>query len=184
MLDCCNSILYNISNREINKLQSLARVVTRSLRFCSVTALLKSLHWLSVQLRIKYKICTLTYNVIQKCHPVYLHNTLKPSTEPLISASQMMINWLFPEWVLGWVKGLFRLRIPPPPALKLYPSWDEEIYNSTVISEKTLYISAKLFHPWSSVSWHAGNTSWNDKRTMITNQIRICSASELGTPRI
>ena len=60
MLDCCNSILYNISNREINKLQSLARVVTRSLRFCSVTALLKSLHWLPVQLRIKYKICTLT----------------------------------------------------------------------------------------------------------------------------
>ena len=37
-LDYCNPILYNIPNREINKLQSvqncLARVVTRSPRFC------------------------------------------------------------------------------------------------------------------------------------------------------
>ena len=51
-LDYCNSILYNIPNREINKVQSvqncLARVVTRSPRFCSVTPLLKSLHWLPV----------------------------------------------------------------------------------------------------------------------------------------
>ena len=47
-LDYCNSIIYNIPNREINKVQSvhncLARVVTRSPRFCSVTPLLKSLH--------------------------------------------------------------------------------------------------------------------------------------------
>ena len=47
-LEYCNSILYNIPNREINKVQSvqncLARVVTRSPRFCSVTPLLKSLH--------------------------------------------------------------------------------------------------------------------------------------------
>ena len=46
-LDYCNSILYNTTNREINKLQSvqncLARVVTRSPRFCSVTLLLKSI---------------------------------------------------------------------------------------------------------------------------------------------
>ena len=43
-LDYCNSILYNIPNREINKVQSvqncLARVVTRSPRLCSVTPLL------------------------------------------------------------------------------------------------------------------------------------------------
>ena len=79
-LDYCNSILYNIRNREINKVQSvqncLARVVTRSPRFCSVTPLLKSLHWLPVQFRIKYKICTLKYKVIHSCQPVYLHNLL------------------------------------------------------------------------------------------------------------
>ena len=81
-LDYCNSILYNIPNREINKVQSvqncLARVVTRSPRFCSVTPLLKSLHWLPVQFRIKHKICTLTYKVIHSCQPVYLHNLAVP----------------------------------------------------------------------------------------------------------
>ena len=81
-LDYCNSILYNIPNREINKVQSvqncLARVVTRSPRFCSVTPLLKSLHGLPVQFRIKYKLCTLTYKVIHSGKPVYLHNLLKP----------------------------------------------------------------------------------------------------------
>ena len=81
-LDYCNSILYNIPYREINKVQSvqncLARVVTRSPRFSSVTPLLKSLHWLPVQFRIKHKICTLTYKVIHSCQPVYLHNLLKP----------------------------------------------------------------------------------------------------------
>ena len=81
-LDYCNSILYNIPHREINKVQSvqncLARVVTRFPRFCSVTPLLKFLHWLPVQFRIKYKICTLKYKVIHSCQPVYLHNLLKP----------------------------------------------------------------------------------------------------------
>ena len=80
-LDYCNTILYNFPNREINKLQSvqncLARVVTRSPQFCSVTPLLKSLHWLNGQFIIKYKICTLTYKVIHKCQPVYLNSLLK-----------------------------------------------------------------------------------------------------------
>ena len=56
----------------------LARAVTRCPRLCSVTPLLKSLHWLPVQFRIKYKICTLTYKVIHSCQPIYLHNLLKP----------------------------------------------------------------------------------------------------------
>ena len=82
-LDYCNSILYNIRTREIIKMQSLqnclARVVTLSPRFCSVTPLLKSLHWIPVQFRIKHKICTVTYKVIHICQPVYnLHNLLKP----------------------------------------------------------------------------------------------------------
>ena len=81
-LDYCNCILYNIPHREINKMQSvqncLARVVTRSPRFCSVTPLLKSIHWLPVSFRIKHKRCTLTYKVLHSCQPVYLHNLLKP----------------------------------------------------------------------------------------------------------
>ena len=54
MLDYCNSILYNIPNREINELQSVQNF------------------------RKKYKICTLTHKVIHTCQPVYLQNLLKP----------------------------------------------------------------------------------------------------------
>ena len=52
--------------------------MTRSPRFCSATPLLKSLRWLPVQFRLKYEIRTLTYKVIHKYQPVYLHNLLKP----------------------------------------------------------------------------------------------------------
>ena len=124
-LDYCNYILNNIPNREINKLQSvqncLARVVTRSPRFCSVTHLFKSPHWLAVQFKIKYKICTLTYKVTHKCQPVYLHNLLKPLniTRNLCSSDH---NQQVVPRAVRWVKGIFRLR--PPSALELYPSWD------------------------------------------------------------
>ena len=116
-LDYGNSILYNIPNREINKVQSvqncLARVVTRSPRFCSVTPLLKSLHWLPVQFRIKHKICTLTYKIIHSCQPVYLHNMLKPlnRTRNLRSSDD---DQLAVPRVQRWVEGLFRLQPPPP----------------------------------------------------------------------
>ena len=186
-LDYCNSILYNIPNREINKLQSvqncLARVVTRSPRFCNVTPLLKSLHWLPVQYRIKCKICTLTYKVIHTFQPVYLHNLLKPlkNTRNLRSSDDNQL--VVPEWVLRWVKGLFRLRPPSSGIASLLRIKHINIHSHFGKKWK-LYISAKIFHPKSSVSWHAESINWNGKRTMITSLIRICSASELGKPRI
>ena len=59
-LDYCNGLLYNVKNRELNRLQGaqncLARVVTRYLCFSRTTPLLKSLHWLPVCFRIKFQI--------------------------------------------------------------------------------------------------------------------------------
>ena len=42
----------------------LARVVTKSPRFCHITPLLKSLHWLPVRYRMKFKLCFLTYQAL------------------------------------------------------------------------------------------------------------------------
>lgn len=82
-LDYCNSIYFNIADREISKLQrvqnSLARVVTRSPRFCHITPLLKSLHWLPVQYRIRFKICVLTYQSLCNNQPTYIRQMLKAS---------------------------------------------------------------------------------------------------------
>ena len=56
----------------------LARVVTKSPRFCHITPLLKSLHWLPVRYRIKFKLCSLTYQALPNGQPVYIRNMLQP----------------------------------------------------------------------------------------------------------
>ena len=76
----CNSVLFNVTEKEISKLQvvqnCLARVVTKSSRFCHITPLLKSLHWLPVRYRIKFKLCS---QALTSGQPVYIRNMLQPS---------------------------------------------------------------------------------------------------------
>ena len=77
-LDYCNFLLYNTANKDITKLQrvqnSFARVVTRSPRFYRSVPLLKSLHWLPVQYRIIFKICTIAYQALSSIQPAYLNS--------------------------------------------------------------------------------------------------------------
>ena len=54
----------------------LARVVTKSSRFFHITPLLKSLHWLPVRYRIKFKLC---FQALTSGQPVYIRNMLQPS---------------------------------------------------------------------------------------------------------
>ena len=89
-LDYCNGILYNVTNRELNRLRGvqncLARVVTRSPRFSRTAPLLKSLHWLPVCFRIKLKICLVTYMPKALCNnqPIYLKEMPKPPQRRLL----------------------------------------------------------------------------------------------------
>ena len=67
-LDYCNSLLCSITSKDILKLQlvqnCLTGVVTRSPRFSHSVPLLKSLHWLPVQSRITFKLCTIAYQTL------------------------------------------------------------------------------------------------------------------------
>jgi len=64
-LDYCNSLYFNLPNSKINRLQqiqnSLARTVIKSPRFLHITPVIKSLHWLKVKERIKYKLLSLSH---------------------------------------------------------------------------------------------------------------------------
>ena len=64
-LDYCNSILYNLPDRDIERLQRvqncLARVVCKASRFSRSKPLLNCLHWLPVKYRIRFKLCTITF---------------------------------------------------------------------------------------------------------------------------
>src|SRR5208282_5137839 len=80
-LDYCNSLFYLLPSSQLNQLQiiqnSLARAVTRTPRFCHISPVLKSLHWLKIKQRIEYKIISLTYTALQHNSPSYLNQKLK-----------------------------------------------------------------------------------------------------------
>ena len=80
-LDYCNSLFYDLPSTSTNRLQivqnSLARVVCNKTKFQSNTkSLLKSLHWLPVPQRIKYKIALITFKTLQIGKPSYLSELL------------------------------------------------------------------------------------------------------------
>jgi len=81
-LDYCNSLLYNLSNTSISRLQrvqnSLAKVVILPppKRFDHTIPTLAKLHWLPVKKRIEFKIAAITYKVLQSIQPSYLFEIL------------------------------------------------------------------------------------------------------------
>ena len=67
-------------NSQTNRLQviqnSLARAVVKAPKFCHVTPVLKSLHWLKINERIEYKLLSLTYKTLATAQPSYLHSLI------------------------------------------------------------------------------------------------------------
>ena len=83
-LDYCNSLYYNLPKSQITSLQqiqnSLARAVVKAPKFCHISPILHSLHWLKITEHIEYKILSLTYKVLITAQPSYLHHlvTVQP----------------------------------------------------------------------------------------------------------
>ena len=79
-LDYCNSLLYGMTECNMNKLQrvqnTLARLVTNSSSRCHITPILAELHWLPVKARIEYKIALLAYRTMTTERPTYLSELL------------------------------------------------------------------------------------------------------------
>jgi hypothetical protein len=79
-LDYCNSLFRSLSCRDLKKLQcvqnSLARIVTRSSKFSHITPVLRSLHWLPIKYRIRFKTATIIYKFIHTGIPTYFNSHL------------------------------------------------------------------------------------------------------------
>ena len=77
-LDYCNSLYYNLSYSQLNRLQQiqncLARAVFKAPKHTSPIP--KSLHWLKINQRIEYKILSLIYEVLTTAQPGYLRNLI------------------------------------------------------------------------------------------------------------
>ena len=79
-LNYCNYPLIRLPHAQINKLQHVmncaARLILGDGKFDHITPVLKSLHWLPVELRIKFKVTCLAWKVLHGLASSYLSNTL------------------------------------------------------------------------------------------------------------
>ena len=78
-LDYFNSLLIRLPHAQINRLQHVmkctAQLISGVGKFDHITPVLKSLHWLPVELRIKFKVLCLVYKALHGLGPSYLSET-------------------------------------------------------------------------------------------------------------
>ncbi|KAM9546103.1 uncharacterized protein ACWYII_036596 [Salvelinus alpinus] len=84
-LDYCNSLLAGLPACAIKPLQLIQNAATRLVfnlpKFSHVTPLLRSLHWLPVEARIRYKTMVLAYGAVRGTAPPYLQALIRPYTQ-------------------------------------------------------------------------------------------------------
>ena len=85
-LDYSNAALSGLPDTLINKYQRIqnmsAKLVLRRSKFSSATDALKTLHWLPIRLRIKFKLLTIVHKCLYGIAPQYLKNLLKIKPNP------------------------------------------------------------------------------------------------------
>ena len=115
-LDYCNSLVYNLPDRDIERLQRvqncLARVVCKASRFSRSKPLLNFLHWLPVKYRIRFKLCTITFKAFLFHQPTYLFNYLVPlqNSRLLRSSNTNMVT--VPSFRTKWGSSAFAVAAP------------------------------------------------------------------------
>jgi len=140
-LDYCNSLFYNITFKDIAKLQysqkCLARVVTGSPWFSHAVPSMKSLHSLPVQSHIIFKLCPIAYETLSSGESLYLFYMLSPSPE--CSIHLVFTCCLFPELKL-MLALFFSIAVPTP-----WNSLPEHVTSSNSIVSFCQHLKTHLF---------------------------------------
>ena len=95
-IDYCNSLLVHCPQSLLQRVQKLqnnaARLVLRVPKSDHITPHLRSLHWLPIEARIKYKVACLCFNAVNSSGPVYLSDlvTLYTPVRTLRSSSDSL----------------------------------------------------------------------------------------------
>jgi len=114
-LDYCNSLLYNMAFKDILRLQCvqncLPKIVTWSPRFFHSVPLLKSLHWLTVQSRIIFKLSNIPYQTLSSGELSYLFSMVSLAFKPreLFSSSFHLLSVSRVKLMVGLSCGPYSL---------------------------------------------------------------------------
>ena len=88
--------LINLPSSHLAPLQHIqntaARLITRTRKHEHITPIIRSLHWLPLQQRIKFKILMLTYKAFHKIAPSYISALITPKNPYFIYASPIIIH--------------------------------------------------------------------------------------------
>ena len=101
-VDYCNSLLCGLPATQLNKIQRVlnaaARLVCRSPRYCHITPLVYNLHWLPVNLRIRFKVLLFVFKAIHGIAPSYISDLIfvKPNSSYNLRSSSAGILLAFP----------------------------------------------------------------------------------------
>jgi len=117
-LDYANSVLFGCPQKHVARLQriqqALARVVMQQSSVSPLTSneLLKQLHWLPIEWRIRFKLACLVHKILNTGHPPYLNELIqhhKPSRSTHSSASHLLS---VPQHNLSFGARAFRVAAP------------------------------------------------------------------------
>ena len=97
-LDYCNGLYYGMSASNFTRLQrvqdSLAKTVVAAPQFVSASAARRSLHWLSIRQRVRYKLAVVSFKAYHTGAPNYLSVLLQDycPTRRLRSSSSLLLS--------------------------------------------------------------------------------------------
>ena len=98
-LDFCNSLLYGLSKKQLEKLQRILNAAARikkTQKFQHISPVLRNLHWLPVTKRIEFKILTITYKALNGMAPSYISDLLQvrhPNRNLLHGSALLVYHW-------------------------------------------------------------------------------------------
>ena len=117
-LDYCNSLLSGCPQYLLNRLRKVqnyaARLILKAPKTDNIIPHLRTLHWLPLDARIKYKLCSLCFGAITSAGPVYLSDLLKiytPSRQ-LQSSADIRIPCIHLSTQSHTVNALFSYTTP------------------------------------------------------------------------
>ena len=90
-VDYCNGLFTGLPDVLLRKLQSVlnasARLISGTRKHDHITHVLKELHWLPVQQRIKFKLLLTVYKCLNGSAPLYLRRRLNLVNNPKLRSS-------------------------------------------------------------------------------------------------